>query len=218
MFKGISALSRGILKTKKGKNTTHFNGDSTNTELLFQTVHSVNQLSIYGAAANWCKQFGLAEEEKGRDILSADKKMLTSIPPEEVQLLVSLPTMALGNGMRENIVRFETLSSSIQLTQLCEKAHFQHRVTAGKKYKTRPHGDDSWRTVTTLCREYKCSRAFPESCVLAAIPERTTIGPVIEVRIVKVLEECAIEISIPSIVNPVNILCVDIQRNRALCG
>ena len=106
--------------------------------------------------------------------------------------------------MRENIVRFETLSSSIRLTQLCEKSHFQHRVTAGKKYETRPHGDDGWRTITPLCGKYRCSRAFPESCVLAAIPERTTIGPVIEVRIVKVLQECAIEISIPSIVNPVN--------------
>ena len=114
-------------------------------------------------------------------------------------------------------MRFETLSSSIQLTQLSEKAHFQHRVTAGKKYKTRLHGDDGWRTVTPVW-EHRCSRAFPESCVLAAIPERTTIGPVSEVSILKVLEECAIEISIPSIVNPVNIFCVDIQRNRALCG
>ena len=40
VFKSISALSRGILK-KKGGDTTHFNGDSTNTELLFQTIHSV---------------------------------------------------------------------------------------------------------------------------------------------------------------------------------
>ena len=31
----------------------HFNGDSMNTELLFQTVHSVNQVSVYGAVTNW---------------------------------------------------------------------------------------------------------------------------------------------------------------------
>ena len=49
MFKSISALSRGILKKKKGRDTIHFHGDSTNTELLFQTIHSLNQLSIYGA-------------------------------------------------------------------------------------------------------------------------------------------------------------------------
>ena len=28
--------------------------------------NSVNQLSVYGAVANWCHQFGLTEEEKGR--------------------------------------------------------------------------------------------------------------------------------------------------------
>ena len=43
-----------------------------NTELLFQTIHSVNQLSIYGAVANWCHQFGLTEEENGRTCLHVD--------------------------------------------------------------------------------------------------------------------------------------------------
>ena len=33
-----SALSRGILKQKKGKTSIHFNGDSMITELLFQTL------------------------------------------------------------------------------------------------------------------------------------------------------------------------------------
>ena len=36
--------------------------DASNTEL-----YSVNQLSIYGAVANWCEQFGLTEEEKGKE-------------------------------------------------------------------------------------------------------------------------------------------------------
>ena len=35
VLKSISALSPGILKQKKGKSTIHFNGDSTNTEVLF---------------------------------------------------------------------------------------------------------------------------------------------------------------------------------------
>ena len=51
-FKSTNTLSRGILKQKKGRRTIHFNGDSMNTELLFQTVHSVNQLSVYGAVTN----------------------------------------------------------------------------------------------------------------------------------------------------------------------
>ena len=38
VFKRTSALSRRILKQKKGRCTFHFNVDSTNTELLFQTT------------------------------------------------------------------------------------------------------------------------------------------------------------------------------------
>ena len=54
VFKSISALSRGIGKQKKGKTSICFNGDSMNTELLFQTIHSVNQLG------------STEEEKKGR--------------------------------------------------------------------------------------------------------------------------------------------------------
>ena len=100
-FKSISALSRGILKQKTGKTSIHFNGDSMNTELLFQTIHSVNQLSVYGAVANWCYRFGSTEEEKGRASILVDNKILTKLKPEEVQLLVSPPTRATGNRMPE---------------------------------------------------------------------------------------------------------------------
>ena len=57
VFKSISALSRGILKQKKGKTSIHFNGDSRNKELLFQTSHSA-KISVYGAVTDWCYQFG----------------------------------------------------------------------------------------------------------------------------------------------------------------
>ena len=99
-FKRVSALSRGILKQKKGKTSIHFKGDSINTELLFKIIHSVNQLSFYGAGANRCQQFDLAEEEKGRSNLSVDESFLTSVPPHEVQLLESHATVATGNSLQ----------------------------------------------------------------------------------------------------------------------
>ena len=96
--RNITALSRGILKQKKGKSTIHCNGDSLSTEFLFQTIHSVNQLSVYGAVANWCHQFGLTEEEKGRVSTPVDNKISTKLKPEEVQLLVSPPNKQLKTG------------------------------------------------------------------------------------------------------------------------
>ena len=35
VFKSISALSRGTLKRQGGRDTIHFNADSSNTQLLF---------------------------------------------------------------------------------------------------------------------------------------------------------------------------------------
>ena len=65
--KCASALSRGILRTLKGIETIHFNADASNTELSFRIIHSVNQLSIYGAVSNWCEQFGVTGDEKGQE-------------------------------------------------------------------------------------------------------------------------------------------------------
>ena len=41
---------------KGGRGTIRFSAEHLNAELLFRTVHSANQLSIYGAAANWCDE------------------------------------------------------------------------------------------------------------------------------------------------------------------
>ena len=64
VFKGTNAFNRGALKQKKGKTTNHFNGDSRNSERLFQTLCSVNQLIVYRAVTDWTFQLGLTDEEK----------------------------------------------------------------------------------------------------------------------------------------------------------
>ena len=180
LFKSISALSRGILKQRKGKNTMHFNGGSMNTELLFQTIHSVNQLSVYAAVSNRCEQFGLTEEEKGRASIPVDNKILTMGGTRRSDIIGISSDSGTWNRMQEGAMSFQTLERKVQLPQLCEKAYFQYLVAAGKQHKIRPEGDDGWRTITLLCREYLNSRSYPNTPVLAAIPEGTIIGPVLE--------------------------------------
>ena len=48
----ISALTRGILTRKNNRDTIHFNVDVSNSELLFRTIRSANQLSIHGAVSS----------------------------------------------------------------------------------------------------------------------------------------------------------------------
>ena len=51
VFRATSALDRGELKSKgRGKKSIHFNGGEETIELI------LNQLSIYGAVANFCKE------------------------------------------------------------------------------------------------------------------------------------------------------------------
>ena len=78
--------------------------------------------------------------------------------------------------------------------------------------KTLPDGDDGWGTITSLCREYTYSRSFPKSQVLAAIPEGTVIGPVLEAQTATILDGYGIEVLIPSIAKPANTSYVVMSR------
>ena len=102
------------------------------------------------------------------------------VEPEEVEMLVSLPNLALGNNMQGS-ASFRILEKRVQMTQLCEKALFQHLVTAGNCYQIRPDDDDVWKRKATLCRKCASSRAHLKTNALAAILAGTNIGPVIEV-------------------------------------
>ena len=51
VFRASSALNRGTLKSR-GELSIHFCGDSHTAELIFRTIVSVNQLSVYGAVSD----------------------------------------------------------------------------------------------------------------------------------------------------------------------
>ena len=87
-----------------------------NTELLLQTVHSVNQISLYGAFANWCYQVGLTEEEKGRVAFLVDSKQFDHGGPRRSGMVGIFPTQASGNGMQEGAPIVQTLEQKIQLS------------------------------------------------------------------------------------------------------
>ena len=82
--KSVSPLARGILGRKNNKGTIHFTVDATNTDLLYRTIHSANQLSIYGAVASWCDKFGLKPDKKVFKIVN--DKILKEVESKEVNL------------------------------------------------------------------------------------------------------------------------------------
>ena len=117
------------------------------TELLFQTVHSVNQISVYVAVTDWCYQFCLTYEEKEQVAIPVDNGILTMVKPEEVEMLVSPPNLALGNKVQGS-ASFRILEKRVQMIQLCVKTLFQHLVTAGDCCNIRLDNDDGWENFT----------------------------------------------------------------------
>ena len=71
-----------------------------NTELLFQTVNSVNQISVFAAITDWCVQHALTNEEKEHVAIPVDIRILAMVEPEEVDMLISSPNVAQGIGKR----------------------------------------------------------------------------------------------------------------------
>ena len=73
VFRGTSALNQRILRRKEIRNTIRFTAESANIELLLRTLHSANQLSIYGAVSSWCDD--LAEKMPGQTSMDVDKSI-----------------------------------------------------------------------------------------------------------------------------------------------
>ena len=66
-IRATSALERGELRSKeKGEKSIHFNGSEGNIELILRTIISANQLSVYGAVADLCKELSKDSRASGK--------------------------------------------------------------------------------------------------------------------------------------------------------
>ena len=192
VFKDISALSRGILISKGGRCTTHFNAHSSNTECLFRTIHSANQLSICGAVSSWCEEFAqrtLHTKKSGRWKSSWQKNMSSFWKCDAARSgFFGANSMEGQWGIWNQIARttseMETLEKEVQFTKVCEDASFWRRVSIGMSYKTVPDVDDGFGDRTSACREYTLFREDPNSRINATIRGQTSIERVLRVRCV----------------------------------
>ena len=123
------------MRKKKDKDTIHYNGESSNVELLYRIIHSANQLCVFGAVTNRCETLGRAESEKktGHDL---NRRLLKEqkINAEEISSLVKIPRtlLASGNRMRQKLQSFELLSARSQLKHIYARAGFYHPVERNK--------------------------------------------------------------------------------------
>ena len=115
-----------------------------------------------------------------------NEQQLTNVKPQEVTSLVQTPQSdnpVSGNRLREYRQNFETLEKEIHFTRVCEDATFARRVSIGMWYKTVADLGDGFGDRTPACREFSYPRADSEYRIHAAIPGRTFIGPVLQIRL-----------------------------------
>ena len=113
IFIATSALSCGSLKRRNGKSTIHFNGDFMNTELLFQTIKSVNQVSIYAAATNWCYNFALKKEENNTFLHPWTIELWLLWKPKK-WICWYILNLAQGNLMMQSELKFRVLEKKVR--------------------------------------------------------------------------------------------------------
>ena len=70
IFRATSPLSRGRLKTKgHGKLSIHYCADLETIQTFFRIIVSVNQLSLYGAAAEMCEEYETLHDRTGQPVV-----------------------------------------------------------------------------------------------------------------------------------------------------
>ena len=146
----------------------------------------------YGAVANWYHQFALKKKKKDKSVFLWTLRFWPRCNGKKWKCWCLFWCRHLETGCKET----HSASKHWQRTYRshnCVKKFSQHLVIAGKKYKIRPNADDGWGENAPLCWEYSSSRSCPKT---------QAIGPVSEVRVVKIIDKYGIEVAIHSIANP----------------
>ena len=89
IFRATSPLSRGRLKSKgHGKLSIHNCADLETVETLFRIIVSANQLSLHGAVAEICEEYGSLHERTVRPVVmgQSSSSLVLSVIKTEVLL------------------------------------------------------------------------------------------------------------------------------------
>ena len=175
-------MNRGFLKRKGGICPVHFNAESSSAELLFRTIHSANQLSIYGAAASWCEDLAQlipcqTHVFMETSVAQANGQLTQKLEPQEGDSLVQTPRRndeAAGNRLRMYLQNFEEFSYEGQFTKASGSVGFMRRVAVDVY--------DGFEGKTGACREYTKPREDPGSEIIAWISGQTRIRSHLQVK------------------------------------
>ena len=202
---GRKGLGRGVLKKKKNNNRDmiHYNGEYCNIDLLDKTMHSANQLCIYGAVTKWCET---NSEESGQSRFESARKTSpeSQIKQEDLKSLIDILRLpdASGNRMLQSLKDFNSISFMNKTEYLRTTAKFHHPIEKGNHYVTIILEDDGWGKGTSMCKEYTAPRHREDSKPYLSIDANREIGPFLNIWTATIIDFPGFEVQVPSLSSP----------------
>ena len=153
IFRAATPLSRGKLKSKgHGKLSIHYCADQKTIDIIFRTIVSATQLSLYGAVANMCENFEFHQDRSEEpDVLMGQSIVLSEIKAE-VPLQNEIPSHH-NVLLQQYEERIKLLSQESKVSKFCMDAGFVHVVEVGQYFMTKDTG--VFKQIRAVaCREH----------------------------------------------------------------
>ena len=133
VFRPTSPLSRGRLKSNgHGKLSIHYCADLETIQIVFRTIISVNQFSLYGAVAEMCEEYETFHNRTGQPAVGgqSSSSFVQSVIKTEVSLERDDPAYQ-NYLLQQYEERIEKLSQQDKLSKFCMDAGFLNVVEIG---------------------------------------------------------------------------------------
>ena len=179
--------------------SVHYCADLDTIKIVFRTISSVNQLSLYGAVAEMCEEYETLHDRTGQPVVGgqSSSSFVSSVIKTEVPL--DCDDLAHKDLLPQQYgERIKQLSQQDKLSKLCTDAGFLNVVDIGQYFMTKDTAEFSQFTESVACREYTLPREDNLSEPQAWIRGNTKIGPVLEVTTSYLQGKYGVEIRIES--------------------
>ena len=187
-------------KQRRCKLPIHFWADEGTIEIVFRTIISFNQLSIYGAVSDLCEEYSSCQTRTRRLVLAGQSDPLFLLTSS----LMKTPTPSTDDLAREDLLqkyqeRVERPSQQNRVIKICIDAGFLTTVDVGQYFMTK-HTDEFLEFAEPVtCREYILPRVDKSSDPKGWIRGNTKIVPVLEVTTSYLQGKYGLEIRIESV-------------------
>ena len=132
----------------------HFCADEKTIETVFRTIVSVNQLSIHGAVAELCEEYGFSRASTGK--LVTVETSDPSFAPANILTMTSTSSIeipAQEDLWQKHRIRMEKLPQDDQLSKVCTDAGFLKIVEVSQYFMTKHTDEFSESAEPGTCRE-----------------------------------------------------------------